>query len=77
MILDISTILLTTIIRSDAHEFQIGEILKRAVKETQSNVDIAYILSIEDKVKKKNKYKPNTRAIRDATDHVHFKIEKD
>jgi hypothetical protein len=81
LILDIPTILLTIIIRSEAHEYALSKILDRIKEVTKNQIDIPDLLSVEAKVSKISKgqleYKPDTRAIRDATAHAKFKIESD
>lgn len=81
LILDIPTILLTIIIRSEAHEYALNKILERIKEVTKNQIDIPDLLSVEAKVSKVNNgqlgYKPDTRAIRDATAHAKFKIESD
>ena len=52
-ILDLPTILLTILIRLDDHDHEIGKFLQKAINMTKSNIDIPYVLSIEDKIKKK------------------------
>jgi len=78
LILDIPTILLTIMIRSEAHEYTLGKILERTEEITKNQIDIPDLLSVVSKVPKgQDKFKPDTRAIRDATAHAKFKIEKD
>lgn len=72
LLLDISTVLLTIIIRSEAHEYTLGNILRRLQAITRENTDVAELLSVECKVPKAESFKPDTRAIRDATAHVRF-----
>jgi hypothetical protein len=76
-ILDIPTILLTIMIRSEAHEYVLGKILGRVKEITKNQIDIPELLSVIGRVPKGNEYKPDTRAIRDATAHAKFKIESD
>lgn len=77
LLLDIPTILLTIIMRSEAHEYTLGKILGRIQKVTKDQVDIADLLSVESRVHKGNGVKPDTRAIRDATAHARFIIRRD
>jgi hypothetical protein len=78
LLLDIPTILLTIMIRSEAHEYILGKILGRIQNITKVHLDIDYLLSVENKVRKGNGvYRPDTRAIRDATAHARFKIKDD
>jgi succinate dehydrogenase flavin-adding protein (antitoxin of CptAB toxin-antitoxin module) len=74
LLLDISTVLLTIIIRSEAHEYTLGNILRRLQAITRENIDVAELLSVERKVPKAESFKPDTRAIRDATAHARFDI---
>lgn len=73
---DIPALLLTILIRSEAHEFLIGEMLCRVEKEIGETVDIPNLLSIHGKVVKGSSFKPDTRALRDAIAHNHFKVNK-
>jgi hypothetical protein len=78
LLLDIPTILLTIIMRSEAHEYTLGRILGRIQNITKDQVDVADLLSVESKVHKGNGvFKPDTRAIRDATVHARFVIKND
>jgi hypothetical protein len=65
-------------IRSEAHEYILGKILERTKEIIQDQIDIPDLLSVSSKEpKKEHKFKPDTRAIRDATAHAKFKIEND
>jgi hypothetical protein len=77
LILDIPTILLTIMIRSEAHEYTLGNILKRTKEITKDLIDIPELLSVVRKVPKGQDFKSDTRAIRDATAHAKFKIDSD
>jgi hypothetical protein len=78
LILDIPTILLTVMIRSEAHEYILGKILERTKEITKDQIDIPDLLSVSSKQPKgEHIFKPDTRAIRDAAAHAKFKIEKD
>jgi hypothetical protein len=77
LLLDISTVLLIIIIRSEAHEYILGNILKRIKSVTRDQIDIADLLSVESKVPKTGSFKPDTRAIRDAASHARFVIKND
>ncbi|HKI08672.1 MAG TPA: hypothetical protein VKA09_09780 [Nitrososphaeraceae archaeon] len=72
-----STVLLIIIIRSEAHEYTLGSILERIKSVTGDQIDIADLLSVENKVPKAGSFKPDTRAIRDATSHARFVIKND
>lgn len=77
-LLDIPAILLTIIIRSEAHEYALGKILQRAMNATNESVDVADLLSVtrrEPKVKNgKTFFVTDMRAIRDATAHANSKL---
>ena len=75
-ILDIPAILLTLMIRSEAHEYRMKQIIERA-KFINIDFDSAEVLSVQNKVSKGKQDKPDRRAIRDATAHARFKIESD
>ncbi|MGA9841653.1 MAG: hypothetical protein WBQ25_05010 [Nitrososphaeraceae archaeon] len=78
LILDIPTILLTIMIRSEAHEYILEKILQRTEELTKNKIDIPDLLSVAHKEPKgEHKYKPDTRAMRDAIAHAKFKIEND
>lgn len=77
LLLDISTVLLIIIIRSQAHEYTLGNILRRIQTITKDQIDIADLLSVESKVPKAGSDKPDTRAIRDATAHARSVITND
>ncbi|HEY6534817.1 MAG TPA: hypothetical protein VIY08_03265 [Candidatus Nitrosocosmicus sp.] len=76
-VLDISAVLMTLIVRSEAHEHYLRSILTRTEKKIQTNIDVQQLLSVEDKVQKNAVYHPDIRAIRDATAHSYFKIDED
>jgi hypothetical protein len=76
LILDIPTILLTIMIRSEAHEYTLGKILQRTEEITKNQIDIPDLLSVVSKVPKgQHKFKPDTRAIRDATALANYKCK--
>jgi hypothetical protein len=75
LVLDFPAILLTIIIRSEAHEYTLQKILQRAASITKNRLDIPDLLSVTDKQAKREEFKPDTRAIRDATAHAKFRIE--
>lgn len=75
--LDISAILLTIIVRTEAHEYSLMKVLDRAQKKAGVAVDIPLLLSVENAILKDNKYKSDARAIRDATAHNHFAVVGD
>lgn len=77
-ILDIPTVLLTIMIRSEAHEYALEKILEATKSIIDAQIDIANLLSVDRKEPKgERKFKPDTRAIRDATAHAKFKIYKE
>jgi hypothetical protein len=79
--LDIPTILLAILIRSEAHEYTLARILGRIQTETGDQMDIPDLLSVERKERRefkgKETFRPDTRAIRDATAHAKFVIKND
>jgi hypothetical protein len=77
LILDIPTILLTIVIRSEAHEYTIGRILQKTEMIIKNQIDIPDLLSVIRKEPKEDQFKPDTRAIRDATAHAKFIIKND
>jgi hypothetical protein len=81
LLLDIPAVLLTIIIRSEAHEHTLTKILQRTGDGTKGQVDIAELLSVTYKQPKMKKghlsFVPDMRAIRDATAHAKFTIEND
>jgi hypothetical protein len=80
-ILDIPAVLLTIIIRSEAHEYTLGKVLQRTKDATKGQVDIVDLLSVTHKqTKLKNGHSffvTDMRAIRDATAHARFIIKSD
>jgi hypothetical protein len=80
-LLDVPAILLTIIIRSEAHEYVLGKILQRAGDVTKDLIDIAELLSVTSKEPRKRKgqvvFGTDMRAIRNSTAHARFIIEKD
>jgi hypothetical protein len=81
LLLDIPAILLTIIIRSEAHEYVLGQILQRAKNVTKDQIDIVDLLSVTHKEPKEKSgrqvFVTDMRAIRDATAHAKFIIEND
>jgi hypothetical protein len=81
LLLDIPAILLTIIIRSEAHEYVLGKILQRAKDVTKDQIDIVDLLSVTHKELKEKSgrrlFGTDMRAIRDATAHAKFIIEND
>jgi len=75
-ILSITSILLALIIRVEAHEYELQNMILKAESYTNVNYDIQEILSVNSKIKKGNDWKSDTRAIRDAISHGHFTISK-
>ena len=75
-ILSITSILLALIIRVEAHEYEIQNMIVEAEKYTNLNYDIQEMLSVNSKIRKGNGWKSDTRAIRDAVSHAHFVINK-
>jgi hypothetical protein len=49
LVLDFPAILLTIIIRSEAHEYTLQKILQRAASITKNSLDIPDLLSVTDK----------------------------
>jgi hypothetical protein len=80
-ILDIPAVLLTIIVRSEAHEYILGKILQRTATAAKDLVDIEDLLSVTHKQPKIKSGQPSfvtdMRAIRDATAHAKFIIEND
>jgi hypothetical protein len=80
-LLDLPAILLTIIIRSEAHEYVLGKILQRARNATKDLIDTADLLSVTCKEAKMKNGQPvfvtDMRALRDATAHARFIIEND
>jgi len=80
-LLDIPAILLTIVIRSEAHEYVLGKILQRAKDATKDLIDTADLLSVTRKESKKKNgrlvFVTDMRAVRDATAHARFIIEND
>jgi hypothetical protein len=76
-VLDISAVLMTMVIRSEAHEFYLNSILDKSEQKIPTVIDKPQLLSVEDKVQRGPKYSLDVRAIRDSTAHNYFKIEKD
>ena len=76
--LDIPTILLAILIRSEAHEYALVKILRRIQTVTGVQLDIPELLSVERKerreIRGKESFRPDTRAIRDTTAHAKFVI---
>jgi hypothetical protein len=75
-ILTITSILLALIIRVEAHEYKIQNMIAKAEKYMNLNYDIQEMLSINSKIRKGNGWRSDTRAIRDAVSHAHFIINK-
>jgi hypothetical protein len=76
-ILSIASILLVLIIRVEAHEYEIGNMLASAKKHINPfNYDTQEILSVKSKVQKGSGWRTDTRAIRDAVSHAKFTIDK-
>lgn len=73
-ILAIISFLLALIIRVEVHEYEINNMIKTAKKYTKINYDIDELLSVHSKVKKRNGWRSDARAIRDAVSHAHFTI---
>jgi hypothetical protein len=73
-LLDISAILLIIIIRTEAHEYSLLQLLNRAQKKSTISVDVPLLLSVENAILKDKKYKSDARAIRDAVAHNHFTV---
>jgi hypothetical protein len=73
-LLDISTILLIIIIRTEAHEYSLLQLLNRAQEKSATSVNVPLILSVENAILKDKKYKSDARAIRDAVAHNHFTV---
>ncbi len=71
---DISTILLTVMIRIETHEHIMFEMLDRASKVINKDIDMQDLFSINSKVKRGKEDRTDSRAIRDATAHAHFKV---
>ncbi len=78
-LLDIPAVLLTIIIRSEAHEYVLGKILQRTKDATNDLIDTADLLSATRKEPRKKNgrviFVTDMRAIRDATAHAKFMIE--
>jgi hypothetical protein len=75
-ILSITSILLALIIRVEAHEYEIQNMIAKAEKYMNLNYDIQEMLSVNSKIRKGNGWRSDTRAIRDAVSHAHFIINK-
>jgi hypothetical protein len=76
-ILSIASILLVLIIRVEAHEYEIGNMLANAKKHINPfNYDTQEILSVNSKVQKGSGWRTDTREIRDAVSHAKFTINK-
>jgi len=73
-ILSLTSILLALIIRVEAHEYEIENMITNAKKYTNLDFDIQEILSVNSKVQKGKGWKSDTRAIRDAISHANFSI---
>jgi hypothetical protein len=73
-ILAIISFLLVLIIRVEAHEYEIKNMIKTARKYTKINYDIEELLSVNSKVQKGNGWRSDVRAIRDAVSHAHFTV---
>jgi undecaprenyl pyrophosphate synthase len=73
-ILSLTSILLALVIRVEAHEYEIENMIKKAKKYTKLNFDIQEILSVTSKVAKGDRWKSDSRAIRDAISHAKFSI---
>lgn len=76
-LLDISTILLIIIVRTESHEHSLMQLLNRAKTKTNSSTNIPLLLSVENAILKDKEYKSDARAIRDATAHNHFAVVGD
>lgn len=75
-ILSLTSILLALIIRVEAHEYEIENMITKAKKYTSLDFDIQEILSITSKVAKGKGWKSDSRAIRDAISHANFSINE-
>jgi hypothetical protein len=74
-ILSIASILLTLIIRVEAHEYEIENMIDIVKKYVNPfDYDIEEMLSVTTKVQKGRDWKSDTRAIRDAISHASFAI---
>lgn len=73
-ILSLTSVLLALIIRVEAHEYEIENIVTNAKKHINLDYDIQEILSVDSKVQKGIGWKSDTRAIRDAIAHASFNI---
>src|SRR5215208_1316856 len=73
-ILAITGFLLALIIRVEAHEYEIKNMIRTAKKYTKINYDIEELLSVHSKVQKGDGWRSDARAIRDAVSHAHFTI---
>ena len=73
-ILSITSVLLMLIIRVEAHEYQIRNIMSKARNSIHLNYDIEDMSSVGSKVQKGKGFRSDVRAIRDAVSHAHFTI---
>jgi hypothetical protein len=74
-ILSIISMLLTLLIRVEAHEYEIEHMIAMAKNYVNLNYNIQEMCSVDLKVQKGNEWRSDTRAIRDAISHAHFTIE--
>jgi hypothetical protein len=74
-ILSLASILLILIIRVEAHEYEIENMIAMAKNYVYLNYDIPEMCSVDSKVQKGNDWRSDIRAIRDAISHAHFSID--
>ena len=73
-LLSMTSILLAIVIRVEAHEYEIQNMIAIGKNYVDLNYDIQEMCSVESKVQKGSEWRSDTRAIRDAVSHAHFTI---
>ena len=73
-ILSMISILLAIVIRVEAHEYEIQNMIATAKRYVGLNYDIEEMCSVDLKVQKGSEWRSDPRAIRDAVSHAHFMI---
>jgi hypothetical protein len=71
----IMSILLILVIRVEAHEYEIENMIGMAKNYVNLNYDIPEMCSVTSKVQKGKDWRSDTRAIRDAISHAHFSVD--
>ncbi len=75
-VLSLSGVLVCIILRTEASEYEINNIVELAKKYTSIDIESEDLISIDTKVRKgKDKWKSDIRAMRDAISHAKFEIK--